>query len=173
MARFRLRCGHYLNIIDNYSNEQVEWIHEETDRTTGRTNRKKYHVPMLLDAETIVTTEADKAFPKDTVFFGEPTPDMEPLDEEAEALVESLKSKWKHPIDTLPANGGMNEQEKAFMTTMMESFAKQVGAALPAQPVAATGVSLEEFEMMKKQLADLQALLMADKSNPAAAGRRL
>jgi len=170
MARFRLRCGHYLNIIDNYSGEQVEWIYEETDRTTGRTNRKKYHVPMLLDAETIVTTKADKAFPNDTVFFGDPTPDMEPLDEEAEALIESLKSKWIHPIDTLPVNGGMNEQEKAFMATMMESFAKQVGAALPAQPQAIGSVSREEFEALQKQLADL----MSDKkSDPAAAGRRL
>lgn len=170
MARFRLRCGHYLNIIDNYSNEQVEWVHEETDRTTGRTNRKKYHVPMLLDAETIVTTEANKAFPQDTVFFGEPTPDMEPLDEEAEALVATLQHKWQHPIDTLPAQGGMNEQEKAFMATMMDSFAKQIGAALPAQPQAVTGVSVEEFEAMKAQLA---SLLADKKSDPAAAGRRL
>ena len=170
MPRFRLRCGHYLNIIDNYSNEQVEWIYEETDRTTGRTNRKKYHVPMLLDAETIVTTKRNTAFPNDTVFFGDPTPDMEPLDEEAEALVESLKSKWIHPIDTLPVNGGMNEQEKAFMATMMESFAKQVGAALPAQPVAATGVSLEEFNAVKAQLEEMKELLQAP---TAAAGRRL
>ena len=169
MARFRLRIGHYLNIIDNYSNEQVEWIYEETDRTSGRTNRKKFYVPMLLDAETIVTTKADKAFPKDTVFFGDPTPDMEPLDEEAEALVESLKPKWTHPIDTLPVNGGMNEQEKAFMAMMMESFAKQVGAAMPAQPQAVAGVSMEEFNSLKAQLEEMKALLQA----PAAAGRRL
>lgn len=169
MARFRLRCGHYLNIIDNYSGEEVEWVHEETDRTTGRTNRKKYHVPMLLDAETIVTTKADKAFPQDTVFFGEPTPDMEPLDEEAEALVESLKAKWVHPIDTLPVNGGMNEQEKAFMATMMESFAKQVGAALPQQPQSVGSVSREEFEALQAQLAQL----LAEKNAVPATGRRL
>ena len=125
---------------------------------------------MLLDAETIVTTEQDRAFPNDTVFFGEPTPDMEPLDEEAEALVATLQDKWKHPIDTLPSQGGMNEQEKAFMATMMESFAKQVGAALPQQPQAVGSVSREEFEALQKQLADL----MSDKkSDPVAAGRRL
>lgn len=169
MARFRLRTGHYLNIIDNYSGEQVEWIHEETDRTTGRVNRKKFTVPMLLDAETIVTTKASAAFPQDTVFFGEPTPDMEPLDEEAEALVESLKSKWIHPMDTLPVNGGMNEQEKAFMATMMESFAKQIGAALPAQPQSVGTVSREEFEALQKQLADL----LAERAAPAPVARRL
>lgn len=170
MARFRLRCGHYLNIIDNYSGEQVEWIYEETDRTSGRTNRKKYHVPMLLDPETIVTTKADAAFPTDTVFFGEPTPDMEPLDEEAEELVASLRDKWEHPIDSLPAQGGMNQQEQAFMASMMESFAKQIGAALPQQPQAVPGVSVEEFEAMKKQLAEL----LAEKSAaPTAVGRRL
>lgn len=170
MARFRLRTNHYLNIIDNYSNEQVEWILEETDRTTGRTNRKKFIVPMFLDAETIVTTNADKAFPSDTVFFGEPTPDMEPLDEEAEELVASLRDKWEHPIDSLPAQGGMNPQEQAFMSSMMESFAKQIGAALPQQPQAMTGVSVEEFEAMKKQLAEL----LAERAPAVApAGRRL
>lgn len=169
MARFRLRCGHYLNIIDNYSGEQVEWIYEETDRTTGRTNRKKFHVPMLLDAEAIVTTKASAAFPNDTVFFGEPTPDMEPLDEEAEELVESLKAKWIHPMDTLPVNGGMNEQEKAFMATMMADFAKQVGAALPAQPQSVGSVSREEFEALQKQLADL----LAERAAPTPVARRL
>ncbi len=169
MARFRLRCGHYLNIIDNFSGEQTEWVYQETDRTTGRANRKKFHVPMLLDAETIVTTAKDPAFPNDTVFFGEPTPDMEPLDEEAEELVESLKAKWEHPIDSLPAQGGMNQQEQAFMQTMMEGFAKQVGAALPQQPQAVSGVSVEEFEAMKAQLAQL----LAEKNTSAATGRRL
>ncbi len=168
MARFRLRCEHYLNIIDNFSGEQTEWVYQETDRITGRANRKKFHVPMLLDAETIVTTAKDPAFSNDTIFFGEPTPDMEPLDEEAEALVASLRDKWEHPIDSLPAQGGMNQQEQAFMTQMMESFAKQVGAALPAQPQSVSGVSVEEFEAMKAQLAEL----LKEKS-VAASGRRL
>jgi len=169
MARFRLRCGHYLNIIDNYSGEPIEWVQEETDRTTGRTNRKKFTVPMLLDAETIITTKADRAFPQDTVFFGEPTPDMEPLDEEAEELVASLRDKWEHPIDSLPAQGGMNDQEKAFMAQMMESFAKQIGAAIPAQPQSVGSVSREEFEALQKQLADL----LAEKAATPAVGRRL
>jgi len=171
MARFRLRCGHYLNIIDNYSGEPIEWVHEETDRTSGRTNRKKFQVPMLLDAETIVTTKADKAFPTDTVFFGEPTPDMEPLDEEAEELVASLREKWEHPIDSLPAQGGMNQQEQAFMQTMMESFAK----VLPQQPQAVAGVSVEEFNALKAQLEELRGLALGPAAAPAAApaGRRL
>lgn len=170
MARFRLRTGHYLNIIDNYSGEPIEWVQEETDRITGRMNRKRFHVPMLLEPDTIVTTKADKAFPQDTVFFGEPTPDMEPLDDEAEELAASLRDKWEHPIDSLPANGGMNKEEQAFMTQMMEGFAKQIGAALPQQPQSVPGVSVEEFNAMKEQLAQL---LAEKNATPAAAARRL
>ena len=44
-----------------------------------------------------------KGNPSDYVFEGDPYPDMDPLDEEAEVISESLQEKWRHPIDTLPA----------------------------------------------------------------------
>src|SRR6266705_1767114 len=106
MARWRLRTGHYLNVPG------TEWEYKETDRTTGKTGRKVFAVPMLLDpndpadhnypGEIIVASAEDRAFPRDIIFLGDPTPDMEPIDDEAEAISEALASKWVHPIESLP-----------------------------------------------------------------------
>lgn len=155
MARWSLRNPHYLNVPGN------EWMHEETDRETGRRNRKTYIVPQLLDPNNpqdqnyreigaVIVCHEGKGEPRDIIFVGEPTPDMEPLDSEAEAISESLRMKWEHPIDTLPANGGMDPKESAFMQALMQQFANN------AQPPNAA-VSVAEFEELKKQMAELLA----------------
>ncbi len=160
MARWSLRNAHYLNVLDALGNG-CEWMHEETDRETGRRNRKIYTVPQLLDPNNvqdqnyretgqIIVCQQGKGQPRDITFLGEPTPEMEPLDEEAEAISESLRPKWEHPIDTLPANGGMNAQESAFMKAMMDQFAKSA----PAQN---TSVPMADFEALKKQVEELMA----------------
>ncbi len=168
MARWRLRTGHYLNTIIQEDDKIVagaQWEYKEQDRGTGKAARKMYNVPQLLDpndpadcnypGEIIVANDFDRAFPKDIVFKGEPTPDMEPLDDAAEALSNSLRHKWEHPIETLPVNGGMSSDEQAFMAKMMQSFASVQQAA----PAPNAGVSVEEFEALKKQLAEMKALL--------------
>ncbi len=158
MARWSLRNPHYLNVLDA-EGKGCEWMHEETDRETGRRNRKIYTVPQMLDPNNpqdqnyrelgrIIVCHQGKGEPRDITFLGEPTPDMEPFDEEAEKISESLRPKWEHPIETLPANGGMNEQEAAFMKHLMESFAKS------AAPQNAS-VPKEEFEELKAQVAAL------------------
>lgn len=169
MARWSLRNPHYLNVPGN------EWMHEESDRETGRRNRKIYTVPQMLDPNNpqdqnyrelgqIVVCHEGKGEPRDIIFVGEPTPDMEPLDEEAESISEGLRMKWEHPIDTLPANGGMNEQESAFMKALMAQFAQNVAPQNAAVPAA-------EFEELKKQVAELMAQnaeLKAAKVEPTA-----
>lgn len=141
--RWRLMQPHYLNVPVYPDGTKVEWEHKETDRTTGRVNRKYHTVPCLLDTNNpgdyndgdgIVVCHEGGGNPKDYVFLGDPTPDMEPLDDEAEALSASMRPKWEHPINSLPANGGMNEAESAFMQNMMKAFAQQVGAANTAVP---------------------------------------
>jgi hypothetical protein len=161
MARWRLRNSHYLNILDPDTGEPTEWEYKEQDATTGRMGRKIYHVPCLLDPNDpgycnypgeIVVCHDGKGERKDIVFFGDPTPDMEALDEEAEEISAALQSRWKHPIDTLPANGGMNSKESAFMQAMMENFSKALpNASVPSQT---------EFNAMKKQLEEMQALMV-------------
>ena len=49
----------------------------------------------------------------DSTLTGDPTPDMEPMNDEVEAISNGLKdNKCLTPIDTLPANGGMNDAER-------------------------------------------------------------
>lgn len=181
MARWRLRNGHYLNTLAMEEDKLApgtQWEYKEQDRGTGRAARKMYNVPQLLDpkdpadcnypGEIIVCNEYDRAFPRDIIFLGDPTPEMEALDESAEAISDSLRHKWEHPIDTLPVNGAMNFDERTFMEKMMQSFAASIGAQLQPQAPANASVSKEEFDALKEQLAALQAQ-MASKTDPAAA----
>src|SRR3974390_1261846 len=116
MARWRLIAKHYLPVDD------CMWEYKETDRQTGRLIRKQFPVPRYLNPDdpadwTLVTARNQSggsaigeiivcddgtSQPGDLRFYGEPTPDMFPLDPEAEAITEQLRPKWKHPIDSIP-----------------------------------------------------------------------
>ena len=154
--RWRLMTSHYLNVPG------TEWEHNESDRTTGKAVRKLFPVGLLLDprnpqdcnrdGDCVVTHEVEGArlVRTDFIFLGEPTPDMEPMNDEAEVISDSLKEKWAHPIDTLPANGGMNDAEKAFMEKMMLAFA---GAAQAANQT----VPKEDYDALLKRVLALEA----------------
>lgn len=162
MARWKLINAHYLNVPG------TEWEQRETDAQTGKSARKVYLVPLLLDpnnladqtppksGETIVAHADGKHERWDVIFEGPPTPEMEPLDEEAEAITEACRPSWVHPVETLNANGPQYDQQTL---QMMESFAKAIGeqfnAAMANKSMA--NVSQEEFDTMKKQLAALLA----------------
>ena len=154
--RWRLMTSHYLNVPG------TEWEHNESDRTTGKAVRKLYPVGLLLDprnpqdcnreGDCVVThdIEGTRLVRTDFIFLGEPTPDMEPMNDEAEVISDSLREKWAHPIDTLPANGGMNDAEKVFMEKMMAAFA---GAAqAPNQTVPK-----EDYDALLKRVLALEA----------------
>lgn len=176
MARWRLRNAHYLNTLAMEEDKLVpgtQWEHKEQDRGTGRAARKMYNVPQLLEpkdpadcnypGEIIVCNEYDKAWPRDIIFTGEPTPDMEAIDEAAEVISASLRHKWEHPIDTLPVNGAMNSDEQAFMAKMMQSFAASIGA----QMVPNTSVPKEQYDELAERLAKLEAMI-AGQAKPEA-----
>lgn len=156
MARWRLTDKHYLN--GHFPGEERnEWEYRETDRTTGRMGRKTFVVPMYLDpderGETIVCHEG-KGRPQDIVFVGPPTPEMEPLDDEAQAITDKEKVKWIHPVESLSGN---------YSQSLIETFQKQIDAIASGRainPVAAAptgGVSKEEFEALQAQVAALMA----------------
>ena len=162
MARWRLRGPHYLNILEPDTGEPTKWEYSETDRTSGKARRKTYDVPQLLDPkdpnacnypEEIIVCHKGLGEPRDIVFFGEPTPDMEPYDEEAERISASLQAKWTHPIETLPVNGGMNAQESAFMQSMMKAFASATPAPNTSIP------SQAEFNELKAQLEEMKVMM--------------
>lgn len=176
--RWRLLAPHYINVPTLPDGTRVEWEHKETNRVSGRAVRKLYPVPMLLNpedpndqtprgsGEIIVSQEAEGGFfnRNDLLFEGPPTRDMEPLNEAAEAITEQHKARWVHPIETLPANGGMNSQEQQFMQTMMADFARQVGASLPQNN---TSVPREDYDVLKERLAKLEAIIAAQNNPPA------
>src|ERR1700744_2889293 len=104
MARWRLKGKHYLNI------EGVDWEYKETLQN-GKQKRMTLKVPMYLDPEDgsehnypgeIIVAYGDMKHQKlDLIFTGPPTPDMEPIDDEAEEISASHSSNWIHPIDSL------------------------------------------------------------------------
>lgn len=106
MARWKLMTSHYLRVPDE------KWEYQETDRTTGKPIRKQYNVPRLLDINDpgcwtnqwgnrdnaegeIIVCHEGKGEPRDQVFYGSPTPDMVPLDDEAKEISASFEGLWK------------------------------------------------------------------------------
>lgn len=162
MARFKLRGPHYLNCLVN--GEKVQWEQEEVDQQTQKKLRKRYDVPLMLhpddpsdwnyitigpqgkavSGEIIVTTKEDPAFPRDIVFKGDPTPDMDPLDQDAIDLINMTKHKWIHPIESLSGT---------FGERIADGFQQQI-AALQSQIGAGP---LQVIEEMKKRLDALEA----------------
>lgn len=154
MARWRLRAAHYLYIGE-------EWEYQETDSITGRSNRVRFPVPTLLDPKDpsrwtnrdgdIVVCHEGKGHSSDTVFQGDPTPDMEPLDEEARKISDALSSRWNHPIEGI-------DSQKSFGDALFEGLTRKLDSLVSKQiPISENMVSREEFDSLKEQLAQLMA----------------
>ncbi len=171
--RWRLTNPHYLKVFELPDGTRCEWEHKETARETGRTVRKLYAVPILLNpsdsadcnypGEIIVAHAGESNLRQDIIFEGPPTQEMEPLNEAAQALSDSMRDKWLHPIDTLPANGGMNAAESAFMAKMMAAFER-----IAPPSATPTAINQAQFDELKAQVAALQAALAA-KAGPTSA----
>lgn len=180
--RWRLTAEHHLNVAELPDGTRVEWEHKETARETGRTVRKLYPVPMYLNpkdpsdhnypGEIIVAHKVEGChnLRQDYIFNSPPTPEMEPLNDEAEAITEVWKQRWNNPIESLPANGGMTGAETVFMAKMMEAFER---IAPPRASVEAAPTS--EVIELRERLARLEAMIMSQATaKPAAeAGRRV
>lgn len=160
MARFRLSAKHYLNVT--VPGRKIIWRYEEVSRD-GIANQSEFPVPLYLDPEDqrwhndkehgiVVATEASSEHPRDYILAGEPTVDMEPLDDEAQELRESLMPKWTNPIESMPAQG-LSPAEQAFMETMMKAMA---GFAPPSNvDVTALQKRMEDLEAMNAKLVAL------------------
>lgn len=146
MARWRLLNAHYLKVPGN------EWEYKETDRSNGRQIRRAFDVPQFLnpydpqdwnyksspdEGEIIVTNQEDSDYTKDYVFLGDPTPDMEPIDDEAKAISASFANQWKHPIESLSGNYSQSlidgfQAEMAKTATKPAEDMKELTAAITA-----------------------------------------
>lgn len=119
MARWKLATSHYLNTV-----KPAKWRYAHTDRSTGEAIEKEFIVPRFLDindpkcwttrfggvpisrgggdagaeGEVVVCREG-KGIPGDIEFIGDPTPDMIPYDEEAEAISATFQERWAYKPD--------------------------------------------------------------------------
>lgn len=174
MARWRLINAHYLNVPG------TEWEYRETDRTTGKQGRKVFPVPAFLDPKDaadwnykelgeIIVSDGKGALPRDIIFVGPPTPDMEPLDEDAEKVSAAESHKWVHPIESLPG--------QSFSQSLLDGLQRQIAelsagqAAKPAAPISVSGIDPDAFAKLQEQvaaLADQNAKLQAQLAEPTA-----
>jgi hypothetical protein len=161
MARWRVNAKHYV-MAEQYG-EPTEWVREEVNRDTGRAFRKTYKVPLFVDPEDplccnregmCVLATAKTAKPGDIVFLPPaiPTPDMEPLDDEARTITKEWEPKWINPIDGLPSTG---EEFGMQILRALEAKINEIGR--PQAPVTLSGAPSSDIEELKKLVAAQQA----------------
>lgn len=156
MARWKLMAAHYINVKTPWGETQ-KWVREEQNQETGRILRTEYNVPTLLDPlndRTVLGPTGDCIVARpgsqqsgDWIYEGPPTADMEPLDDEARAISDSLRHKWVHPIDSLPTNG------EIYSDKLIQQMERLI--ATPQPPVVLGNVNADEFEALKAQVAAL------------------
>lgn len=159
MARWKLLAGHYLDVPG------TEWEYKEQPlgaKGNARTSRKVLKVPLLLvpadpadwthpELEAIIVAYDDgKQDQRDLIFTGKPTPDMQPLDEDAKAISASLSGEWSNPIEDV-------DSDKHYTERLIESFQQSMAELATGQggAVSTGGVPPEAFQEMQKQVAEL------------------
>lgn len=167
MARWRLRDAHYINVPG------TEWEYSETDQATGRRLRKVYDVPLYLNpkdpadcnypGEIIVSNKLDPAYRRDILFSGPPTPDMEPIDDEAQEISQGFidSGAWKHPIESMNMTYSQSVLSE-FEQEMAKLLTKNVQITMPN--IATGGISQKQFDDLQstvKQLMEQNATLQA------------
>lgn len=142
MARWKLMTAHYLNTPGE------EWEYTENDRTTGRPKRMKYPVPRLLDTKDpacwtnrwgnkdneegeIIVCWQGKGENSDIVFFGDPTPDMVPVDDEAREISASFEGRWQAQPENMAGD---------YSQSLVDKFQMEAAEA-QAKPVEVPGLS--------------------------------
>lgn len=185
MARWKLLTAHYLNVPG------TTWEYSEVDRSTGKQKRTQFMVPQLLnpedpadwnyktyglngqiaDGEVVVAYEG-RGEPKDITFIGDPTPDMRPLDAEAEAISASFATKWKRPVEQAEGDN------RGYAERMIEGFQRELENVRQTQPTtkvegisellaAITGMMKQNQEMMMLMMANQQGLkAIVDQESP-------
>lgn len=176
--RWRLTSAHYLNVPG------TEWERQELNMQSQSMARQRFVVPMLVDPkdpkstrgqpedEVYVAHEGSK-YSRDIIFIGDPTPEMEPMNEEAEAITNRLRPSWSHPVDALPGT---------FNQSMLIGLEKQLAEAIaraggiPKEAPNVGGVSAEDFAALQAQVQTLMeqnAALLAQLTGDKTEGRRV
>ena len=137
MARWKLMANHYLITKD------ARWEYIETNRSSGKQERKHYEVPRFLDindkgdwtnklsndAGEIIVCDGGSHDPNDMRFYGEPTPDMSPLDPEAVAISKRYEKQWRTSADRMVSGKTYQDELLEGMHDEMQSLRNQGGQA--------------------------------------------
>lgn len=166
MARWKPTAKHYLHA--RQYGQPTEWQREEINVQTGRAFRKTYPVPMLIDPDDpycmnrivgycVMATEGS-AQPGDIEIFNfKPTPDMEPLDEEARAMSEAERPNWINPIDGLSPQMGEDFAQQLLGALQQQANQLQVGRTTATQ----SGEMSELKGLIAAQQKQIEALMGA------------
>lgn len=152
MARWRLTQKHYLNVPG------TEFEHKETTHY-GKQVKKSFPVPLYLDpddpgdcnynfggepramsnikdpGEIIVAWANGNQKGRDIIFVGDPTLDMEPLDEEAAAISEGMAARWGRSfVGSDDDEGGYSNRLLLELTETLNSFNATARPSSPAAP---------------------------------------
>lgn len=157
--QWRLLKAHYLNVPGTF------WEQTEISRDSGKQARKNHAVGLLLNpddaadcdrnGEIIVYHLIDGATPprgQCHQFIGDPTPEMEPINDEASAISASLKGKWDKAFDTFQTANDGDFSEKLLNGLQKALDKASQSGGLPPTEV----VPLSEFNELKAQLAAIQ-----------------
>jgi len=169
MARWKLITNHQLNVYTKDGGPN-EWEYKEVDRMTGREMRRRVQVPLLFDindmyqwndnvirsprgdilgGDIVVAHKTGLEKSTDYIFTGDPTPDMLPLDAEAEAISAKFSDLWRF---------GPNE-DKPYVQNMMEDVqAEQAKIAAENRKVTVEGMP-EMMAAMMEMMKQNQALI--------------
>lgn len=169
MARWQLTEAHYLNTPDS------KWEFETKDRTTGRSVRKQFPVPLhldpniegdwnyqdrignnIVDGKIIVCWEG-KGEPKDIIFTGPPTPGMLPLDDEAKEI--SSKFDW------IPTAGlDENSQFNSFAQQTLIKLTEELRSTSASPQIEGMAEFMKTMAQMMQTQTEILATLAGKKS---------
>jgi hypothetical protein len=165
MARWKLMTNHYLRTDDD-----TKWEHIEMDRGTGKQHRKQHPVPRFLDIESkldwthhlgpdngeIIVHDGGTHQPGDLRFYGEPTPDMSPLDKEAEAISQRFAKQWRTSADRMVSGKTYQDELLEGMHDEMQSLRNKGGQADMGEAMKIMTEMMKQNQEMMRMLAGPQ-----------------
>ncbi len=174
MARWKVTARHYLH-AEQYG-QPTEWERQETNVNTGRLFRKTYNVPMFIDPDDPQCINRNEGFcvvarkgtekPGDIVFFGPPTPDMEPMDDGAQAETDGERHKWVDPINSLPMQIG-EEAGKVILQSIEQQIAAVGLGSVTASLKGAGNSDIADLKaLVAEQQKQIQQLMDAKRPEP-------
>ena len=145
MARWQLTTPHYLHTV-----RTTEWEHKETDRDTQEEVRTRYPVPRYLERGSIVTRGEPPQSKFEFEIIGDPTPDMVPLNADAQAISDTFMPHWSK-MGSFELGGGT----EAVLAGLADKLEKAMTSGMPVYAQPLNGVSQDQFTALQNQVTEL------------------